>query len=70
MKKALNRLSNLMTKSEAVMFYKEPTEDILDSILTESSGDVRSATINLHYSCLKCNLYKPKNKFSILSFIS
>lgn len=34
-------------------FYKQPSQDMIDSIIFASQGDIRSAVLNLHFASQK-----------------
>ncbi|XP_032517738.2 cell cycle checkpoint protein RAD17 isoform X2 [Danaus plexippus] len=58
LKAALKRASAIMN-SKFSSTYNNPTNEIIDSVVNSSGGDVRSAILNLHFACLKgstCNL--------------
>ncbi|XP_021694694.1 cell cycle checkpoint protein RAD17 [Aedes aegypti] len=53
MKKALKRITSLMVGPEMTRHYRVPSQDLIDSIILSSQGDLRSATLNVHFASLK-----------------
>lgn len=51
MQKALKNAQSIMSKENEV--YKIISQDCIDSIANSSTGDIRNAIINLHFSSLK-----------------
>ncbi|XP_072949162.1 cell cycle checkpoint protein RAD17-like isoform X2 [Epargyreus clarus] len=52
LKLALKRASDIISKKYTSM-YNVPTNDLIESVVNSSGGDVRSAILNLHFACLK-----------------
>ncbi|XP_065077342.1 cell cycle checkpoint protein RAD17 [Ochlerotatus camptorhynchus] len=53
MKKALKRITSLMVGPEMTRHYRVPSQEMIDSIILSSQGDLRSATLNVHFASLK-----------------
>ena len=53
MKKAMKRLVGLMKLENMAELYQSPSQEIIDSIIESAQGDLRNATINLHFASLK-----------------
>ncbi|XP_062552169.1 cell cycle checkpoint protein RAD17-like [Armigeres subalbatus] len=53
MKKAMKRITSLMVGPEMTQHYRMPSQDMIDSIILSSQGDLRSATLNVHFASLK-----------------
>uniref|UniRef100_A0A8D8FCE5 Cell cycle checkpoint protein RAD17 n=1 Tax=Culex pipiens TaxID=7175 RepID=A0A8D8FCE5_CULPI len=53
MKKAIKRLTSLMVGPEMSRQYRVPPQDMIDSVVLSSQGDLRSVTLNLHFASLK-----------------
>ncbi|KXJ69627.1 hypothetical protein RP20_CCG026106 [Aedes albopictus] len=53
MKKALKRITSLMVGPEMTRHYRVPSQELIDSIILSSQGDLRSATLNVHFASLK-----------------
>lgn len=61
LKKSLKRICEIISKPGTSEHYKPLSQDVLDSIILTSEGDVRNAVINFHYASQK-SLYTAKNK--------
>lgn len=53
MKKALKRITSLMVGQDMTRHYRVPSQEMIDSIILSSQGDLRSATLNVHFASLK-----------------
>lgn len=53
MKKAFKRITSLMVGPEMTRHYRVPSQEMMDSIILSSQGDLRSATLNVHFASLK-----------------
>ncbi|XP_055600246.1 cell cycle checkpoint protein RAD17 [Uranotaenia lowii] len=53
MKKALKRISTLMVGAGMAQHYRVPSQDVIESIVLSSQGDLRNATLNMHFASLK-----------------
>lgn len=56
LKGALKRAAEII-KNKFSDSYNLPTADLIESVVNSSSGDVRSAILNLHFASLKGNYY-------------
>ncbi|XP_075977969.1 rad17 checkpoint clamp loader component isoform X2 [Anticarsia gemmatalis] len=52
LRSALKRVASIISKKHAAV-YNNPTADAIECVVNSSVGDVRSAVLNLHFSCLK-----------------
>lgn len=52
LKAALKRVSDIISKKFSDM-YTAPSAELIECVVNSSSGDVRSAVLNLHFACLK-----------------
>ncbi|XP_053699063.1 cell cycle checkpoint protein RAD17-like [Sabethes cyaneus] len=53
MRKAVKRITSLMGRIDMEHNYRVPTQETIDSIILSSQGDLRNATINIHFASLK-----------------
>ncbi|XP_049873553.1 cell cycle checkpoint protein RAD17 [Pectinophora gossypiella] len=49
---ALKRVADIINKKHSAV-YNIPTSDVIECVVNSSTGDVRSAVLNLHFACLK-----------------
>ncbi|XP_058445114.1 cell cycle checkpoint protein RAD17 [Malaya genurostris] len=53
MKKAAKRITSLMVGSNMAQHYRVPSQELIDSIILSSMGDLRNMTLNIHFASLK-----------------
>lgn len=55
--KGLKRITGIMKQTGFQNYYKEPSSDVIDSIVLSSQGDLRNAVINLHFASQKSKVF-------------
>lgn len=60
LKKCLKRITSVMSTAGFSSFYKQPSNELIDSIIFTSNGDIRNAVINLHFASQKSLLPSPR----------
>ncbi|XP_058835626.1 cell cycle checkpoint protein RAD17 isoform X2 [Topomyia yanbarensis] len=53
MKKAVKRITSLMVGADMARHYRVPSQELIESIILSSLGDLRNVTLNLHFASLK-----------------
>lgn len=53
LKKGLKRIMSIMSTNGFSSFYKQPSTELVESIIFTSNGDIRNAVINLHFTSQK-----------------
>ncbi|XP_055538863.1 cell cycle checkpoint protein RAD17 isoform X2 [Wyeomyia smithii] len=53
MRKAVKRITSLMSRPDMEQHYRAPAQEMVDSIILSSQGDLRNVTLNVHFASLK-----------------
>lgn len=53
LKKGLKRICGLMSQPGYSQYYRQPGQDVIESVILSAQGDIRSAVLNLHFASQK-----------------